>query len=230
MLKVRFPILAVLIGIILFGCQSTKPTTSSVSVAKVPPSLPKTMAELAPKGSLQDARPILEKAYVVDPLHGTLMKVTLFDSAGAEPWGGGEPANDMGLEPKTMRALDLIIEASKKTEFSSGRDRKSVDRPESVDPMLRYLKEGAGLLSYRGKSYAKKGNTDAALVDFRAALNLVRFTLQQPFALRPENAAKLHGKIAEDLKVALAYYKRDKESLAKFRAMLNEVAPKEIDS
>ena len=225
MLKMRFPILAVLIGMTLFGCQSPKPT-SSVSGADVP----KTTAESAPKDPLQDARPILEKAYVVDPLHGTLMKVTLFDSAGAEPWGGGEPANDMGLEPKTMRALDLMVEASKKAEFSSGMDRKPVDRSEPVNPMLRYLKEGAGLLSYRGKCYAKKGNTDAALVDFRAALNLVRFTLQQPLAPSQENATRLHGKIAEDLHVALGYFKRDKESLAKFRAMLNEVAPNKIDS
>lgn len=227
--KMRLPMLATLAGMALFGCQSNQPTTSSVSGAKVPSSLPKTMAELASRDPLQDARPILEKAYAVDPLHGTLVMVTTFDSSGAQSWGGGEPANDMGLEPKTMRALDLIIYASKKLEFSNGRDRRSVDRSEPVDPMLNYLKEGAKLLSFRGKSYAKKGNTDAALVDFRAAYTLVRFTLQEPSALSPAIADKEIGAILEDFKVAHGYFKRDQESLAKFRAMLNEFSQKNLD-
>ena len=227
----RFPILAVLIGMTLFGCQSPKPT-SSLSGAKVPPSLPKTMAELAPpapKDPLQDARPILEKAYAEDPVHGTLTMVTLFDSSGAQPWGGGEPANDIGLEPKTMRALDLLVEASKKPELSSGRDWKSFDPSGSVDKTLSFVGRGAGLLSYRGKMFAEKGSAEAALTDFRAALNLVRFTLQEPFAHAPVIASKMYEGILVDLEYALAHFYRDKATLGKVRSMLDEVAPKTIE-
>lgn len=220
--------LAVLIGMTLFGCQSTKPKTSSVTVTTVPSSLPKTMAELAPpapKDPLQDARPILEKAYALSPLESVLLNIKLFKLLGAED---GQP-QEFSLEPNVLRALDLLVEASKKPVLSSRRNWKWYDPSGSVDPILSYVGHGAGVLCYRGMNYARKGNTEAALVDFRAALSLVRFTLQEPFAHSPATAAKLYGAILEDLEVALVSFERDKDSLAKVRAMLDEVTPKTID-